>query len=592
MSLPLDLSSFHRDASLDTLEKQLICPICLEVFTKPVVILPCQHNLCRKCASELYRPSLFQVGIGGRFRCPSCRHEVILDRHGVYGLQRNLLVENIIDVYKQECASSRPPPKPLAQIICEEHEGEKLNIYCITCQVPTCSLCKVFGAHSTCQVAPLPEVYQQQKAELSDGIGSLVVTNERIQACINDLEEICRNIEESGRNQKQTLCEKFDRMCAILEERRKIMVQQITYEQDEKTGWARSLIQTYSEHVDTNSNLVQTALNAMEESEMAAFLQASKSLIEKVSEATNCAPTETLVPGYENMDHYKVDFNAEEQALYQLDFLQPEEEIEEIPEEPEPESDPELEPEPEYEVDPEPEHSPVQNPVPDQDLKSENLAIMTVESETKEDTQTQTETKKDALCEKSGLSTTQAQPELEHNEHDAGGLGNQSLLVQADEETKLYPSWYRPNSQMLRSNLALPQDALQAPDHSPQPVKEAPVQCPFQQSQTPLSMWMSGSLMPMFTEKHENPETAQFGRDSVDSPYGHLAEVKDISDSASKDRVTSLSLQAHSTAGKFSFQTAAETENPAVGPGSPTATSESTRLSFSFSWLNPLAKKK
>lgn len=42
------------------------------------------------------------VSSGGRFRCPSCRHEVILDRHGVYGLQRNLLVENIIDMYKQE----------------------------------------------------------------------------------------------------------------------------------------------------------------------------------------------------------------------------------------------------------------------------------------------------------------------------------------------------------------------------------------------------------------------------------------------------------------------------------------------------------
>ncbi|GAA6074607.1 tripartite motif containing 101 isoform X3 [Tachysurus ichikawai] len=57
MSLPLDLSSFNKDASLGTLEKQLICPICLEVFTKPVVILPCQHNLCRKCANELYQVS-------------------------------------------------------------------------------------------------------------------------------------------------------------------------------------------------------------------------------------------------------------------------------------------------------------------------------------------------------------------------------------------------------------------------------------------------------------------------------------------------------------------------------------------------------
>lgn len=55
---------------------------------------------------------------GGRFRCPSCRHEVIMDRHGVYGLQRNLLVENIIDIYKQECSRSvcsrTAPPLPQA----------------------------------------------------------------------------------------------------------------------------------------------------------------------------------------------------------------------------------------------------------------------------------------------------------------------------------------------------------------------------------------------------------------------------------------------------------------------------------------------
>lgn len=58
MSLPSDFDSVPKDASLDSLEKQLMCPICLDVFTKPVVILPCQHNLCRKCANELYQVSL------------------------------------------------------------------------------------------------------------------------------------------------------------------------------------------------------------------------------------------------------------------------------------------------------------------------------------------------------------------------------------------------------------------------------------------------------------------------------------------------------------------------------------------------------
>lgn len=56
----MDLDCLHstRGADLEaaTLEKQLTCPICLQLFNKPV-ILPCQHNLCRKCANELYQVS-------------------------------------------------------------------------------------------------------------------------------------------------------------------------------------------------------------------------------------------------------------------------------------------------------------------------------------------------------------------------------------------------------------------------------------------------------------------------------------------------------------------------------------------------------
>ncbi|XP_018612114.1 tripartite motif containing 101 isoform X2 [Scleropages formosus] len=407
MSLPLELGSFHRDQTLGSLERQLICPICLEVFTKPVVILPCQHNLCRKCANDLFQARGSMVGAGGRFRCPSCRHEVVLDRHGVYGLQRNLLVENIIDIYKQESASSHSqlPPKPTGHPTCEDHEDEKVNIYCLSCQMPTCSLCKVFGAHKDCQVAPLPEVYQQQKAELSDGIGSLVAANDHVQAFISDLEDTCKNIEENCKKQKQTLCEKFDRMYSILEERRKIMLQRITYEQEEKTGHTRSLVRAYGEHVEANSKLVETALHTMEEPEMAAFLQNARSLIEKVTEATKTSTVEALEPGFENMDHYRVDFNAEERALYLLDFVKTEDEVEEVQEEPEAEPEPEPEPDPEAELD----REFVLDPEAVTGLKEDNYGIKGGENE---DMRGQAEgcadPKKELLCDRKGLNTQQA----------------------------------------------------------------------------------------------------------------------------------------------------------------------------------------
>uniref|UniRef100_A0A8C5QSJ0 Tripartite motif-containing protein 54 n=1 Tax=Leptobrachium leishanense TaxID=445787 RepID=A0A8C5QSJ0_9ANUR len=179
MNFAVGFKSLAGDTqTMDNLEKQLICPICLEMFTKPVVILPCQHNLCRKCANDIFQASnpLWQsrgsstVSSGGRFRCPSCRHEVVLDRHGVYGLQRNLLVENIIDIYKQESTSRPLSTKSEQHLRCEEHEDEKINIYCLSCETPTCSMCKVFGAHKDCEVAPLSNIYKRQKVTLGCGI--------------------------------------------------------------------------------------------------------------------------------------------------------------------------------------------------------------------------------------------------------------------------------------------------------------------------------------------------------------------------------------------------------------------------------------
>uniref|UniRef100_A0A4W6CFW5 Tripartite motif-containing protein 54 n=1 Tax=Lates calcarifer TaxID=8187 RepID=A0A4W6CFW5_LATCA len=303
------------------LEKQLVCPICLEMFTKPVVILPCQHNLCRKCANDIFQASNpylstrsgSTVTSGGRFRCPSCRHEVVLDRHGVYGLQRNLLVENIIDMYKQE-------PK-VEQPMCEEHEDEKINIYCVSCSVPTCSLCKVFGAHKDCEVAPLHNVFTKQKAELTDCVSMLVGNNERIQAIISQLEETCRAVNENGSRQKSKVCETFDHLFALLEEKKGEMTLRITCEQEEKLDYIRGLRKKYSEHMENTAKLLETSIQTLDESEMAVFLQTAKPLLQKIVEGTNTSHLDKLQHGYENMDHFTANFDRQRRALTNVDFI-------------------------------------------------------------------------------------------------------------------------------------------------------------------------------------------------------------------------------------------------------------------------------
>ncbi|XP_003443662.1 tripartite motif-containing protein 55b isoform X1 [Oreochromis niloticus] len=322
---------------MDNLEKQLICPICLEMFTKPVVILPCQHNLCRKCANDVFQASnpylptrSGSLTSGGRFRCPSCRHEVILDRHGVYGLQRNLLVENIIDMFKQESSSSKPAPEKKEETpMCDIHEDEKINIYCVTHGVPTCSMCKVFGAHKDCEVAPLSSIYQTKKTELSDGIAMVVGNNDRMQGIISQLEEACRAIEENSRRQKTLVCEKFDHLYSILEEKKRELNQKVTDEQEEKVNYIRGLTSKYGDHLEESCKILEMGIQAMDEPEMALFLQNTKPLLKKIEEASSAAHLDKVELGYESMDHYKVDFKKEGKALRSIDFIQDDEDEDE-----------------------------------------------------------------------------------------------------------------------------------------------------------------------------------------------------------------------------------------------------------------------
>uniref|UniRef100_A0A8C0F9E2 Tripartite motif containing 63 n=1 Tax=Bubo bubo TaxID=30461 RepID=A0A8C0F9E2_BUBBB len=303
-----------RDGSpMDSLEKQLICPICLEMFSKPVVILPCQHNLCRKCANDVFQAanpywqSRGSVISGGRFRCPSCRHEVLLDRHGVYGLQRNLLVENIIDIYKQEF--SRPLKKG-EHPMCKEHEDERINIYCVTCEVPTCSMCKVFGAHKDCEVFKLFLSIPAQ-TELNNCISMLVAGNDRIQTIISQLEDSCRSTEENSEAARRELCARFDALAALLEEKKSELLQRITREQGDKTGFVQGLICQYKEQLEKSSRLVETAIQAMEETGGAAFLMNAKQLIKTL---------EKIEHGYESMDAFSVSLDHLAEAVRALDF--------------------------------------------------------------------------------------------------------------------------------------------------------------------------------------------------------------------------------------------------------------------------------
>eukprot|EP00064_Thunnus_orientalis_P022615 superscaffoldBa00007783_g22823 len=290
--------------AMENLEQQLSCPICLDMFTKPVVILPCQHNLCRGCAGELYESKNRYTFSGGSFRCPTCRFEVLLDRHGVYGLQRNLLVENIIDIYKQQ-----------------QERQQRINIYCITCQTPTCSMCKVFGQHKDCQVSPLHAVYQSQKSELRAAVELLAAANSSVQSAVTQMDDSCTLIRQNGELQKRRLGESFDLLFAILEERKQQLLERVGQVEEEKLAALRALAERYKLQLQSSNQLQEKLTESAQRCGAAEFLLSSKQLLQEAEQAAK-APLTGPEPADACMDHLTIDTLEAEELIANMGFIQ------------------------------------------------------------------------------------------------------------------------------------------------------------------------------------------------------------------------------------------------------------------------------
>lgn len=79
--------------------------------------------------------------------------------------------------------------------------------------------------------------------------------------------------QENGRRQKSKVCETFDHLFALLEERKGEMILRINSEQEEKLDYIRGLRRKHSKHLENAAKLVENAIQTLDESEMAVFLQ-------------------------------------------------------------------------------------------------------------------------------------------------------------------------------------------------------------------------------------------------------------------------------------------------------------------------------
>ncbi|XP_004081997.2 E3 ubiquitin-protein ligase Midline-1 isoform X2 [Oryzias latipes] len=217
---------------METLESELTCPICLELFEDPL-LLPCAHSLCFNCAHRILvshcTPSEPIQSISA-FQCPTCRYVISLNQRGLEGLKRNVTLQNIIDRYQkaslsgpnspsetrreragpEQKAMSSPADRVQCQF-CEQDPPQNAVKTCVTCEVSYCEEClkathpnkKPFTGHR------LIEPFQDSHLK---GIMCLEHEDEKVNMyCVTDEQLICSLCKLVGRHRDHQVAALTDR---------------------------------------------------------------------------------------------------------------------------------------------------------------------------------------------------------------------------------------------------------------------------------------------------------------------------------------------------------------------------------------------
>ncbi|MBN3325371.1 TRI55 protein, partial [Atractosteus spatula] len=173
---------------MEGLYKELSCPVCLELFSPPVLELPCSHNYCKQCITKTLI-SQNCTHVNGQFFCPMCRKVTCLRGRGIDGLKRNVFAENVLEKIKEHGIRQETRETRLKSQMCSIHE-ESINLMCLTDEKPICSICKLFGDHRTHEVTRLAEFYQEKKISFSKQMDRLLFKQETTTEAIQELQNI------------------------------------------------------------------------------------------------------------------------------------------------------------------------------------------------------------------------------------------------------------------------------------------------------------------------------------------------------------------------------------------------------------------
>ncbi|XP_001605097.2 E3 ubiquitin-protein ligase TRIM9 isoform X2 [Nasonia vitripennis] len=157
---------------------------------------------------------------------------------------------------------------------CLEHAGETVSLYCALCKIAACGLClrDRHTAHPH-DVLPLAAACKAQKTELSQNLQQLSERARSTTEFIQRLKRMTDKVHEECISLEEEVEERINALIAMLQSRKARLIEAARQTREARVRLLRDQVSRCAGHLQTTTGLLTFCIEALKETDSAAFLQ-------------------------------------------------------------------------------------------------------------------------------------------------------------------------------------------------------------------------------------------------------------------------------------------------------------------------------
>mmetsp|Transcript_53266 Transcript_53266/g.150858 ORF Transcript_53266/g.150858 Transcript_53266/m.150858 type:complete len:444 (+) Transcript_53266:75-1406(+) len=269
------------------MERELHCPVCQEFFVEPIR-LQCTHHICTTHLSSLAN--------GRTLSCPSCSNITVLPAEGTPPVDKALQLvvdawrdkmkvpqqngdaspvgeapicgfceekeatrrclqcdgilcedcekslhskgifksHTVVDLADSASRGSAGADDVGRRMRCDQHSGEKLNFYCVTCTKQVCSHCLILGEHKNHENTPIDQAYETGKEALTAHRGQIESRMAVVEELLDKLHDAELEVQNNAESQRNVINSELDHLRELVEAKRNQLLSKAQLEEKQK----------------------------------------------------------------------------------------------------------------------------------------------------------------------------------------------------------------------------------------------------------------------------------------------------------------------------------------------------------------------